>query len=107
MLEGAVGPSVTQRLAQVAGGVALSQQQDPPRVVAGEPRGSRAQRGEVSLRRLAHLGECHPQLVDVGASLSRPPWVVSLAPHVLTGAARRELVAGHAAQIGGVHEQLP
>ncbi len=106
LLEGTEGVGMAERAVEVGGGEALAQEQDLARVVARLPRRmGPEQTGEKGRGHRAHLLESDAQLVEVDDSAA-PRLVRARRRHVRAGAARRELVARDAAQVGGVDEEL-
>jgi hypothetical protein len=106
LLEGTEGVGMAERAVEVGGGEALAQEQDLARVVARLPRRMGAeQAGEEGRGHRAHLLESGAQLVEVDDAAA-PRLVRAGRGDVRAGAARRELVARDAAQVGGVDEEL-
>ncbi len=94
-----------ERGAEVGGGVALAQEQDLASVVAGEAALGGGEAGEEAGSVEADVGEGLLDLGEVGAA-AIPGWVDELRIDVHPSAARREFVARHEPEIGGVDEEL-
>lgn len=94
-----------ERGTEVGGGVAFAEEQDLPGVIAGEAalRGDEA--GEEAGAVEADVGEGLLDLGEVSAA-AIPGRVDELRVDVHAPAARRELVARHETEVGGVDEEL-
>jgi hypothetical protein len=110
-LDGGVVPrterrGVAERAIDLVGGIALAQEQDLARLRAPDARWAEAHQTEELGGVLAHVVEREVELVEVDGTASLWRGVESGRVELEAGAARAELVARDAPQVGGVHEQL-
>ena len=97
---------VAQGLVDLLGAIALAQQQDVSRLDAPDTWRALAHQVKELDGVLAHVCERDVELVDVEGALSLVVGVQAGGVEPEPGAARSDLVARDAAQVGGVHEQL-
>jgi hypothetical protein len=106
VVEGAEGRGVGEGGIDIGGGIALAQKQDLARLMGPDTSRAGAHQAKEGGGALAHLLEGAAQLVELERALALRKRVQAgrVEPQAL--AARRELVAGDAAQVGGVDEEL-
>lgn len=105
-VEGAKARGVAERGVDVGGREALSQEQDLTCLVSPVSRRSRAHQAKEARGMLAHVFEGDAKHVEVDRCLSLRSWVESGGIEPESLAARGELVACNAGQVGGVDEEL-
>ena len=106
MLEGAEPRGVGERSVEVTGDVAGAQHQDAARLVAPHPRWTGTEQPEERDATRPQAVERHGELAEVHRAPAARWRMETLGVELVPGAARRELVARDARQVGGVHEQL-
>ena len=109
VLEGAVGPRVLERGAQIFGAPTLPQQQDASGVVGRQARAVCAQRVEKCPSLLSHAVVGPPELVEIGRAAPIPgvrSRMAGVHADIDARTARRQLVARDAREIRRVDEQL-
>lgn len=105
VVDGAVGERVREGLEQIGGVIALAQSKDLAGVVAGRARLVFFQGCEECGRRAAQVAEGAAQVVQIGAAVG--VWrSMTGQDRALLGAARLELVACDAGQVGLVDKEL-
>jgi hypothetical protein len=106
MLERAEPRGVRERGVEILGGVAGAQQEDAARLVPPDARRPRAQQPEEGGTARAQTFERDGELIEIEGALAARRRVEAGGVELVPGAARGELVAGDAGQIGRVDEQL-
>jgi Uma2 family endonuclease len=106
MLESAEPRGVPERGVEIRGGVASAQHEDAARLVAPDPWRARAQQPEERGRPRTQAVERHGELIEIHRALAARRWMEARRVELEPEAARRELVASDARQVGGVDEQL-
>jgi hypothetical protein len=97
---------VAERAIDLVGGIALAQEQNLARLRAPDARRPEAHQAEELRGVLAHIVERDVELVEVDGTAPLRRGMESGRVELEAGAARAELVARDAPQVGGVHEQL-
>jgi hypothetical protein len=106
VVAGAERGGVTECLVDLLGAIALAQEQDVSRLGTPHPRWRLAHQAKELRGALAHVCERDVELVDVDGTMAFVGGVEARGVEPKSGAARSELVACDARQVGGVHEQL-
>src|SRR6185437_4276740 len=106
VVEGTEAGGMAERGVEIGGGVAGTQNEDAPRLVAPDARGPGGEQPEERGGPLAHALEGGGELVEIDGTRAARRGMVTGGIELRARASWRELVAGDAPKVGGIDEEL-